>query len=69
MLIRFVSKLATTIFLSGCLAFSAIADTCDLSGSSLFIGEDTDFILCGDEFPAEISITSDDPSLFNVTYL
>ncbi|HJP04751.1 MAG: hypothetical protein CL799_11190 [Chromatiales bacterium] len=69
MLIRFVSKLATTIFLSGCLAFSAIADTCDLSGSSLFIGEDTDFILCGDEFPAEISITSDDPSLFNVAYL
>ncbi len=66
--IRLASRIATTAYLSGYLAVSAIADTCDISESSLFVGEDTDFILCGDEFPPEVSITSANTSLLRVVY-
>lgn len=59
---------ATAAYLSGCLAFSAIANTCDLSQSSLFAGEETDFILCSDNVAAEVSITLSNPSLLHVIY-
>ena len=69
MITRLASKVAIAVFLSVYLACFANADTCDLSGSSLFIGEDTDIILCSDELPSEVSIVSGNPTLIDVIYM
>lgn len=62
-------KAAAAALLSGHLAFTAIAGTCDLAGAPLFAGEETDFTLCGDELPAEVSIAAGKPSLLSVVYV
>jgi len=65
---RLASKVSIAVFLSAYLTCCANAGTCDLSGSSLFVGEDTDIILCGDVMPSEVSIASGNPALLDVIY-
>ncbi|MAF82684.1 MAG: hypothetical protein CL797_01100 [Chromatiales bacterium] len=69
MLKYFCSK-TITVYLAGNLLVSLVyADNCNFSGATLVSGEDTDFILCGDQLPVNISINFRDPDMMDVVYL
>ena len=48
---------------------AATKNSCEFSGGPLFVGEDTDFVLCGNELPGEIEITSSDPKIAQAIYM
>jgi 2-hydroxy-6-oxonona-2,4-dienedioate hydrolase len=49
--------------------FADIDKSCDFSGGPLFVGQDTDFVLCGNELPDAIEIATGDSAIARAVYL
>ncbi len=50
-------------------AFADNDKSCDISGGPLFVGQDTDYVLCGNELPEAIEITTGDSAIARAVYL
>ena len=46
----------------------ALAGDCEFGGGPFYAGEDTDFVLCGDALPADVTFIVDDPEAMSVVY-
>ncbi len=50
-------------------AFADNDKSCDISGSPLFVDQDTDYVLCGNELPEAIEIKTGDSAIERAAYL